>query len=149
MAVVGNAITGMTGVSGLGQAGTPTASTDITVAVSGVSGTGLAGTTVARSDATVTIAGVSGVGQAGDAAYSASAAAFIAGVFGTGQARPVSASGTVAGGIVWPLPGQVQAGVVYGPTGVEYTGTYVDKIRLELETGRLAKPIGASLSILL
>lgn len=149
MAVVGNAITGMTGVSGLGQAGTPTASTDITVAVSGVSGTGLAGMISARSDATVSVDGVGGAGQAGAVAYSASAAAFIASAFGTGSAGAVSANGTIAGGAVWPLPGQVQAGVVYGPTGVEYTGTYVDKIRLELETGRLAKPIGASLSILL
>jgi len=56
----------------------------------------------------------------------------------------------VAGGVlVWPDPSQVLLDVTYGPTGSEYVGTYTDSIRLELETGRLVKPIGAKLSILL
>lgn len=50
---------------------------------------------------------------------------------------------------MWPLPAQVLAGVAYGPTGTEYTGTYKDPIRLELETGRLVKPIGSKLALLL
>ena len=44
----------------------------------------------------------------------------------------------------WPLPSQVQAGVVYGPTGADYTGTYVDSaIKYDLTTGRLVKPINS------
>lgn len=32
-------------------------------------------------------------------------------------------NGDIAGGFVWPDPSTVQAGVMYGPTGTEYTGT--------------------------
>lgn len=146
VAVVGNAITGITGVSGLGQAGTLAASTNATVAISGVAGTGQASALSGRADVSIGVSGVAGSGQAGSPTYSASAAKFIAGAFGTGAAGTVVADAAIFG---WPLPSQVLAGVMYGPTGTEYVGTYVDKIRLELETGRLAKPIGASLSILL
>jgi len=31
----------------------------------------------------------------------------------------------VSGAAVWPDPSQVALGVVYGPTGIEYTGTMV------------------------
>lgn len=47
-------------------------------------------------------------------------------------------------GLVWPTPGQVLLGVTYGPTGTEYTGTFVgysDSIKLDLSTGRLVKLI--------
>lgn len=67
---------------------------------------------------------------------------------GAGRAGSVFAIGG-DGAAVWPIPPNVRDGVVYGPNGTDYTGTYADKIRLELETGRLAKPIGDSLSILL
>jgi len=58
-------------------------------------------------------------------------------------------SAAITGRPVYPDPSEVLLGVTYGPTGVEYTGTYTDAIRLELETGRLVKPIGSKLSILL
>ena len=43
------------------------------------------------------------------------------------SAEPWSHAEVVAppGAAVWPLPAQVLAGVVYGPTGAEYTGTLV------------------------
>lgn len=49
----------------------------------------------------------------------------------------------------YPLPSQVQWGVQYGPTGVEYTGTFIGNTTLELETGRLVKPLTPKLSLLL
>jgi hypothetical protein len=64
----------------------------------------------------------------------------------------MAATYTSSGGggtIVWPDPSTVLLGVQYGPTGTEYTGTYVDAIRYELTTGRLVKPLGTKLSILL
>lgn len=52
-------------------------------------------------------------------------------------------------GAVFPPEAQVLLGVLYGPTGVEYTGEYADRIRYELSTGRFVKPIGGKLSLLL
>lgn len=47
-----------------------------------------------------------------------------------------------AGGVVWPLPSQVLLGIVYGPTGTEYTGTLdVYGIKFDITTGELVKPI--------
>ncbi len=52
-------------------------------------------------------------------------------------------------GIVWPLESDVRAGVQYGPTGVEYTGTLVDGNKFELETGRIFKPINNKVGFLI
>lgn len=38
-------------------------------------------------------------------------------------------------GIVWPSPSVVLSGVMYGPTGVEYVGTYV------CPTGGASRPV--------
>lgn len=54
-----------------------------------------------------------------------------------------------AGGGVWPLPSQVAYGVVYGPTGSDYTGTFLGNMTLEIETGQLIKPLTPKLSIML
>ena len=55
----------------------------------------------------------------------------------------------VAPGAVFPPEAQVLLGVLYGPTGIEYTGEYADRIRYELSTGKFVKPIGDKLSLLL
>ena len=47
-------------------------------------------------------------------------------------------------GMVWPDPSQVLSGVSYGPTGVEYTGTFQGlsmSLKLDLTTGMLVKPL--------
>ena len=46
---------------------------------------------------------------------------------------------TGVGGTVWPIPSQVLYGVVYGPTGTEYTGTLDvgKKFRLDVATGNI------------
>jgi hypothetical protein len=46
------------------------------------------------------------------------------------------------GTAVWPDVALVVAGTVYGPTGVEYTGTLVafsDELKLDVTTGKLVK----------
>lgn len=58
-----------------------------------------------------------------------------------------SALHTTPGGGVYPDPADVRAGVVYGPTGVEFTGTM--SILLDLNTGRLVKIIGQKVALLL
>lgn len=47
----------------------------------------------------------------------------------------------------YPDPATVLSGTLYGPTGVEYTGTYSDSIRINLNTGELMKPIGRKLAL--
>ena len=54
-----------------------------------------------------------------------------------------------AGGAVWPPPNQVAYGVVYGPTGVEYTGTFIGNTTIDIVTGQLVKPLSSKLSMLL
>lgn len=51
------------------------------------------------------------------------------------------------GGGVYPDPADVRAGVIYGPTGAEFTGTM--SILLDLNTGRLVKIIGQKVALLL
>ena len=75
-------------------------------------------------------------------------------VFGTSGALATggavingSALHTTPGGGVYPDPADVRAGVVYGPTGVEFTGTM--SILLDLNTGRLVKIIGQKVALLL
>nr|MCH9839041.1 hypothetical protein [bacterium] len=54
---------------------------------------------------------------------------------------------TVPGAGVYPPQAQVLSGVVYGPTGAEFTGTM--SILLDLNTGRLVKIIGQKVALLL
>ena len=48
-----------------------------------------------------------------------------AGLEATGGSGAFAGTAAVVGGAVWPDPADVRLGVVYGPTGVEYTGTLV------------------------
>jgi hypothetical protein len=163
--------TAILGVAASGQSGSPTntttaniaiagtaaasivgiilSSADARVTISGVSGTITIGTTTESASASTSISGTSSTANTGITTYSAEAAKFIDGVFGTSAIGLAKAKGTVAGASVYPDPAQVAFGVVYGPTGVEFTGTYKEKIRYELETGRLSKPVGTSLAFLL
>ena len=50
---------------------------------------------------------------------------------------------------VWPDPSTVLLGITYGPTGADYTGTYVPGIMLELVTGAMVKPLNNSVALLL
>ena len=55
-----------------------------------------------------------------------------------------------AGGLpVWPDPSVVLLGVTYGPTGADYTGTYVPGIMFELTTGNLIKPLSPKVALML
>lgn len=51
------------------------------------------------------------------------------------------------GGIVWPSPSVVLVGTMYGPTGVEYTGTMVlpSKIQYNVSTGTFVRRINSKL----
>jgi hypothetical protein len=46
-------------------------------------------------------------------------------------------------GLTWPDPDDVRLGVQYGPTGIEYTGTLVAGVKIDVNSGRFIKPIGA------
>ena len=50
---------------------------------------------------------------------------------------------------VYPDPSQVAFGVMYGPTGTEYTGTYIGNDKFEIHSGRLIKPLTNSIAILI
>jgi hypothetical protein len=48
----------------------------------------------------------------------------------------------------FPDPSNVKLGVVYGPTGTEYTGTLdIFGVKLNITTGDLVKPIGSKIVI--
>jgi hypothetical protein len=49
---------------------------------------------------------------------------------------------TIAGSPVWPLPAEVAAGVIYGPTGWDYVGTLVAGIQVDVHTGTRFKAVG-------
>lgn len=50
----------------------------------------------------------------------------------------------------WPLPSQVVLGVVYGPNGDDYIGTYVDLgIKVDINSGALIKPLSSKTAITL
>lgn len=50
----------------------------------------------------------------------------------------------------WPLPSQVVLGVVYGPNGDDYIGTYVDlSLKIDINTGALIKPLSSKTAITL
>ena len=52
-------------------------------------------------------------------------------------------------GVVFPEPEQVLAGVLYGPTGADFVGTYAEGNKIELETGRIFKPINSKVGFLI
>lgn len=64
-----------------------------------------------------------------------------------GAAISGSAVRAVPGAGIYPDAADVRAGVLYGPTGTEYTGTM--SILLDLNTGRLVKIIGQKVALLL
>jgi hypothetical protein len=49
----------------------------------------------------------------------------------------------------YPDPSTVKFGVQYGPTGTEYTGTYIGQTTIDIVTGQLVKPLSSKLSMLL
>lgn len=50
----------------------------------------------------------------------------------------------------WPLPSQVVLGVVYGPNGDDYIGTYADLgLKIDINTGALIKPLSSKTAITL
>lgn len=51
--------------------------------------------------------------------------------------------------VQYPPPWEVMYGVQYGPTGVEYTGTYIGNITYEIVTGQLVKPLTLNVSTLI
>ena len=52
---------------------------------------------------------------------------------------------SLAGAVTYPDPADVLAGVQYGPTGADYTGTL--SIVLDVDTGRLVKLLGRTVGI--
>jgi hypothetical protein len=65
-------------------------------------------------------------------------------LIGSGSTVTGSAYRATPGVPVWPLPSQVLAGVVYGPTGIEYVGTLVagnSGIQYDIVTGQLVMPL--------
>lgn len=107
-----------------------------------VVGTSLRYRTMGSSGALVT----AGATVAGTAArfreHGTSGALAAAGASITGSALRLT-----PGGGVYPDPADVRAGVIYGPTGAEFTGTM--SILLDLNTGRLVKIIGQKVALLL
>ena len=107
-----------------------------------VVGTSLRYRTMGSSGALVT----AGATVAGTAArfreHGTSGALAAAGASITGSALRLT-----PGGGVYPAPADVRAGVIYGPTGAEFTGTM--SILLDLNTGRLVKIIGQKVALLL
>lgn len=94
----------------------------------------------------------SGALVTGGAAITGTAARFRAhGTSGALAATGASITGSALrltpGGGVYPDPADVRAGVVYGPTGAEFTGTM--SVLLDLNTGRLVKIIGQKVALLL
>lgn len=107
-----------------------------------VVGTSLRYRTMGSSGALVT-AGATVAGTAARfRAHGTSGALAAAGASITGSALRLT-----PGGGVYPNPADVRAGVIYGPTGAEFTGTM--SILLDLNTGRLVKIIGQKVALLL
>lgn len=105
-------------------------------------GTSLRYRTMGSSGALVT-AGATVAGTAARfRAHGTSGALAAAGASITGSALRLT-----PGGGVYPDPADVRAGVIYGPTGAEFTGTM--SILLDLNTGRLVKIIGQKVALLL
>ena len=105
-------------------------------------GTSLRYRTMGSSGALVT-AGATVAGTAARfRAHGTSGALAAAGASITGSALRLT-----PGGGVYPNPADVRAGVIYGPTGAEFTGTM--SILLDLNTGRLVKIIGQKVALLL
>ena len=99
-----------------------------------------------RVSAPIALVGVGAGAQTGVVLANGAAVALLASLPASVLAGTLQAWG---GGPRYPDPAQVLAGVAYGPTGFEFVGTYTDPIRFELESGRLVKPIGSKLALLL
>lgn len=106
------------------------------------------GETVGLADGTVgSLIMAASLGEAIAVAESLGATKLMVSVLGETLTLTADLTSTLSGSIVWPDPSQVLAGVQYGPTGLEYTGTYTDGIRIDLDSGQLIKPIGSKLAI--
>jgi hypothetical protein len=77
-------------------------------------------------------------GEAATLAYGRSLAANSSSFVLTGRSADMRITG-----LTWPDPADVRAGVQYGPTGIEYTGTLVAGVKIDINSGRLIKPIGS------
>lgn len=111
------------GVSATVSVGTATATGQAKAYPSGVSATVSFGSPVALAGgaAVATPAGVQAVGAVGNLIATGAAWVVPGGVSASGAVgTPVA---TVPGAAVYPTEAQVQFGVVYGPTGIEFTGT--------------------------
>ena len=149
MAVAPDATVTLTGAAATSAVGTLTATGQATTTLTGTFATASVGIITSTGIATVTLLGAQAVSAAGVLLGTGAGTRLLVGAAGTFSIGTITAVGSGAGGIIWPNPAQVLAGVQYGPTGAEYTGTYTDPIRFELDTGRLVKPIGSKLALLL
>ena len=114
----------LVGSQATASAGALTASGNASVTLVGAAASSAVGTITARVHADALMTGAQATAAFGTLIAKGDASVLLAGAQASSYAGSITAVGGGSGVAVYPSASTVLAGVIYGPTGVEYTGTY-------------------------